>query len=54
LGWQNWCYRWFKEDGGIPIEEVAQILVDIFFHGTLNPGVSFSSGLKERDQLAKK
>jgi len=37
----------------VPLDK-EKILVDIFFHGTLNPGVSFSSGLKERDQPAKK
>ena len=54
FGMANWCYRWFKEDGGIPIEEAAQILADIFFHGILNPGVSSPSVLKERSSSAKK
>jgi len=54
FGMVNWCYRWFKEDRGVPLEEVAQILVDISFHGILPPGRALSSGVKQSRQPAKK
>ena len=36
FGMVNWCYRWYREDGAIPIEEVAKRLIDVFFYGALN------------------
>ena len=32
----NWSFRWFKEDGELSIEEVANNIIDIFFNGILN------------------
>ncbi len=37
FGMVNWCYRWFKPDGGLSIEDVSQKLVDLVFYGILNP-----------------
>jgi AcrR family transcriptional regulator len=54
FGMVNWCYRWFKEDRRVPLEEVARIIVDIFFHGILHPGDALSSGVKQSRQPAKK
>lgn len=42
FGMLNWCYRWFREDGSLTIEEVAQRLLDIIFHGILGTGKSVS------------
>ena len=36
LGMLNWCYRWYKEDGSLTIEEIAERLIGIVFHGILN------------------
>jgi len=44
FGMVNWCYRWYKEDGGLNIEDVAQRLIDLLFYGVLNPAEpSFSA-----------
>jgi len=35
----NWAYRWYREDGELSLENVAEQLIDIFFHGILSvPG----------------
>ena len=31
----NWSYRWYREDGPLSIEQVADSITDIFFHGIL-------------------
>jgi AcrR family transcriptional regulator len=31
----NWCYRWFREEGRLSIEEIANYVVDILFNGIL-------------------
>ncbi|MBN2467949.1 MAG: TetR family transcriptional regulator [Deltaproteobacteria bacterium] len=31
----NWTYRWFREGGGLTIEDVANRTIQIFFHGIL-------------------
>ena len=31
----NWCYRWFRDDGEISIEETAKILTNIYLGGIL-------------------
>lgn len=33
----NWVYRWFNNEGSISIEEVANMIIDIFFNGILMP-----------------
>jgi AcrR family transcriptional regulator len=35
FGMINWVYRWFKEDGEMTIEEVADVIIRIFFNGIL-------------------
>lgn len=37
FGMVNWCYRWFREDRRLTIEEVAEKLIDYLFHGILIP-----------------
>jgi AcrR family transcriptional regulator len=37
FGMVNWCYRWYREDGTVAIEDVAKTLIDLFFYGVLNP-----------------
>lgn len=37
FGMVNWCYRWFKPDGGLSIDDVSQRLIDLVFYGILNP-----------------
>lgn len=36
FGMVNWCYRWYREDGAVPIQEVAERLINLFFHGVSN------------------
>jgi AcrR family transcriptional regulator len=38
FGMVNWVYRWFKEDGEMTIEEVAEVIIRIFFNGILKDG----------------
>jgi len=38
FGMINWCYRWYREDGGLTIEAVAQRLIDLLFYGIMKPG----------------
>lgn len=38
FGMLNWCYRWYRDDGPLTIEEVAQRLLDILFYGLINKG----------------
>ncbi|MBW1941506.1 MAG: TetR family transcriptional regulator [Deltaproteobacteria bacterium] len=35
FGMINWVYRWFREDGEMTIEEVAEVIIRIFFNGIL-------------------
>jgi AcrR family transcriptional regulator len=35
FGMMHWVYRWFREDGEISIEEVAEVIIRIFFEGIL-------------------
>jgi len=35
FGMVNWTYRWYREGDKKPIEGVARILIDLFFHGIL-------------------
>jgi TetR/AcrR family transcriptional regulator, cholesterol catabolism regulator len=35
----NWSYRWFKDDGRLPIEKVAEDIIQIFFGGIFKKGV---------------
>jgi AcrR family transcriptional regulator len=36
FGMINWVYRWFREDGEMTIEEVAEVIIRILFRGILN------------------
>jgi AcrR family transcriptional regulator len=38
FGMVNWVYRWFKEDGEMTIQEVAEVIIHIFFNGILKDG----------------
>ena len=31
----NWAYRWFRDNGGLSIEEIAEHIIRIFFNGIL-------------------
>jgi len=35
FGMINWCYRWYRDNGGLTIEAVAQRLIDLLFHGIM-------------------
>jgi len=35
FGMINWVYRWFRENGEMTIEEVAEVIIRIFFTGVL-------------------
>jgi len=48
FGMANWCYRWFRDDGAVSIEEAAEMLVDIFFRGILTDGRPSPSGPREK------
>jgi len=47
FGMVNWCYRWYRENGGLAIEDVAQRLIDLLFYGMLNPAEPSFSGTKQ-------
>jgi AcrR family transcriptional regulator len=36
LAMMNWSYRWFKPDGRLSVEEVAENIASIFLNGILN------------------
>lgn len=36
FGMVNWCYRWFREDGDLSIEDVAERLISLLFHGIMD------------------
>lgn len=33
----NWAYRWFREDGTLSVEDVAEQIISIYFGGILKP-----------------
>ncbi|WP_188205913.1 TetR/AcrR family transcriptional regulator [Alkalibacillus aidingensis] len=35
LGMVNWTYKWYKRDGPMTIEEIANVYIDILFKGVL-------------------
>jgi TetR/AcrR family transcriptional regulator, cholesterol catabolism regulator len=35
----NWAYRWFRESERLSIEEIAEVIIRIFFGGILKKGV---------------
>ena len=47
FGMLNWCYRWFREDGDLSIEDVAERLTGFLLHGILAGGQTFSSGQRK-------
>jgi AcrR family transcriptional regulator len=40
FGMVNWCYRWYREDGELSIEELANKIIDMFFGGVLKKEVN--------------
>ena len=36
IGMLNWCYRWFREDGDLSIEDVAECLIDLLLYGIID------------------
>jgi AcrR family transcriptional regulator len=38
LGVQNWMLTWFRSDGGMQAEDLADQFVDMFLNGFLTPG----------------
>jgi len=37
FGMVNWCYRWFRKDGALPIEEVSEKIIHLLFYGIVKP-----------------
>jgi AcrR family transcriptional regulator len=37
FGMINWCYRWYRADGSLSIEDVAKRLIDLLFNGIMKP-----------------
>jgi len=35
IAMMNWSYRWYREDGPLSVEEVADAIRDLFFYGIL-------------------
>ncbi len=54
FGMLNWCYRWYREDESLTIEEVAQRLLDIIFHGILETGQPVSIPKQKKAKAASK
>jgi len=50
FGMVNWCYRWYREDGGLAIEDVAQRLIDLLFYGVLDSAERSFSGIKRNGE----
>lgn len=50
FGMVNWCYRWYRQDGGLSVEDVTQRLIELFFHGILNSAKPCSSGKKGKTE----
>ncbi|MBW1999043.1 MAG: hypothetical protein JRJ29_13910 [Deltaproteobacteria bacterium] len=48
FGMLNWSYRWFKEDGKLTIQEVAERLADILFYGMLGKDRGLTSSRKNQ------
>ena len=44
FGIVNWTYRWYKDNDILAIDDVAQRLIDLYFHGIVNPEKRSSSG----------
>jgi len=36
VGTLNWCYRWFRKDGELTIEVVAEKITNLLFYGIIN------------------
>ncbi|MBW1996439.1 MAG: TetR family transcriptional regulator [Deltaproteobacteria bacterium] len=36
FGIVNWCYRWFRKDGGLSIDEVTERIIDMVLYGIVN------------------
>lgn len=52
IAMMNWAYRWFRDDGRLSVEEVAEHITSIFFSGILKEGVLIRpSHSKEKDAL---
>jgi AcrR family transcriptional regulator len=32
----NWSYRWYKKEGNLSVEQIADDIIDVFFNGILN------------------
>lgn len=54
FGMLNWCYRWYREDKLLTIEEVGQRILDIIFHGILGTGKSVSKSKEKKTKVASK
>lgn len=39
FGMINWCYRWFRANGALTIEQVREGLLQMIFNAILKPGV---------------
>ncbi|MDQ0350742.1 AcrR family transcriptional regulator [Alkalibacillus filiformis] len=35
LGMVNWTYKWYKRDGDLSIDDIAEVYIDILFKGVL-------------------
>ena len=44
FGIVNWTYRWYKENDILAIDDVAQRLIDLYFHGIVNTEKRSSPG----------
>ena len=44
FGIVNWTYRWYKENDILAIDDVAQRLIDLYFHGIINTEKRSSPG----------
>jgi AcrR family transcriptional regulator len=48
FGITNWFYRWYREDGDLPLEDAAKMLLDITFHGIVKPAKRQIKGSKAK------
>jgi AcrR family transcriptional regulator len=47
FGMVNWCYRWYRENRNLSIEDVAEALITVFFYGVIEAPARPASGQNE-------
>jgi len=54
LGIINWVYRWYKEEGNLSLEQIANIMIDSIFNGMIKPSASHITLAPAKEELASR